>query len=156
MMYNKTKLSTHERISTLDFILCRYTFIRSIKTCIDKNKKSCHLSFNKHSVSFVKVIHFPYMHSYASYLKSIHYQWFVNASWEKPGSITVDDGISIQHQVPDCAPPTSPVTAFKWILWEWWNLVLMEPDDLHVLLNHDLHSNIINYYGYSRLAFAHV
>jgi hypothetical protein len=31
-------------------------------------------------------------------------------------------------------------------------------DDLHVLLNHDLHSksNIINYYRYSRLAFAHV
>jgi hypothetical protein len=25
----------------------------------------------------------------------------------------VDDGISIQHQVPDCAPPT---TAFKWIM----------------------------------------
>ena len=25
-----------------------------------------------------------------------------------------------------------------------------------VLLNHDLHSNIINYYRYSRLAFAHV
>ena len=46
-----------------------------------KNKKSCHLSFNKHSVSFVKVIHFPYMHSYASYLKSIHYQWFVNFSF---------------------------------------------------------------------------
>jgi hypothetical protein len=34
----------------------------------------------------------------------------------KPGSITVDDGISIQHQVTDCARPTSPVTAFKWIL----------------------------------------
>ena len=34
-----------------------------------------------------------------------------------------------------------------------------EHDDLqwlHVLLNHDLHSNIINYYRYSRLAFAHV
>jgi hypothetical protein len=29
---------------------------------------------------------------------------------------SVVDGISIQHQVPDCAPPTSPVTAFKWIL----------------------------------------
>ena len=25
-----------------------------------------------------------------------------------------------------------------------------------VLLNHDLHSNIINYYRYSRLAFVHV
>jgi hypothetical protein len=44
------------------------------------------------------------------------------ASWEKPGSITVDDRISIQHQVTDCAPPTSPVTALKGILWEWWNL----------------------------------
>ena len=31
-----------------------------------------------------------------------------------------------------------------------------EHDDLHVLLNHDLHSNIINYYRSSRLAFAHV
>jgi hypothetical protein len=37
------------------------------------------------------------------------------ASWEKPGSITVDDGISTQHQVTDCAPPTSPVTALKGI-----------------------------------------
>jgi hypothetical protein len=52
------------------------------------------------------------------------------ASWEKPGSITVDDGISIQHQVTDCAPPTSPVTALKGILWEWWNLVLMEPSNV--------------------------
>ena len=31
-----------------------------------------------------------------------------------------------------------------------------EHDDLHVLLNHDLHSNIINYYRSYRLAFAHV
>jgi hypothetical protein len=31
-----------------------------------------------------------------------------------------------------------------------------EHDDLHVLLNYDLHSNIINYYRYSRLAFAHM
>ena len=31
-----------------------------------------------------------------------------------------------------------------------------EHDDLHVLLNHDLHSNIINYYRSSRLAFVHV
>ena len=29
-------------------------------------------------------------------------------------------------------------------------------DDLHVLLSHDFHSNIINYYRYSRLTFAHV
>ena len=38
------------------------------------------------------------------------------------------------------------------VIWEKGG----EHDDLHVLLNHDLHSNIINYYRYSRLAFAHV